>query len=222
MAIPTAFRESGIVLPKVEDYLGTLSWGRDELLEQMHAQALDAGIPIVSEDVGELLHLLVRMHRPKQIVEFGTAIGYSTVYMARALQEGANLTSFEIDSDRWQQATEYLSRAGSQGNVQLLFGDGRELVETVREIDFAFLDATKGEYTDYLNLVLERMPSGGVVVVDNALMSGTVAAGETDGHWSQESLSAQRDFNATFCAEGGPLQGTVLPVGDGVALGVKQ
>src|SRR4051812_17762714 len=102
MAIPTAFRESGIVLPTVESYLESLSWGRDELLTDMHSQALDEGIPIVSEDVGQLLDLLIRLHQPSQVVEFGTAIGYSTVYMARALSAGATLTSFEIDEQRFR------------------------------------------------------------------------------------------------------------------------
>ena len=207
--------------PVVGDYLAALQWHPDALLQEMHDKGRAAGIPIVSDDTGLLLDLLVRMHQPRHVVEFGTAIGYSTVFMARALASDALLTSFEIDPERHREATDNLSRAGVTATLQLQLGDALQLVHALTEqIEFAFLDATKGEYGAYLEAVLERMPEGGIVVVDNALMSGTVASGSSDGHWGQDSIDGQRAFNERFVNDS-RLRAMVLPIGDGVGIGVR-
>lgn len=221
MGTPSTFRESAIVVPAVSSYLSTLEWEHDELLQEMWEAGRRDGVPIVDTQTGQLLHLLVRMHRPKLVVEFGTAIGYSTVYMARAMDADATLVSFEIDADRHRQAGEYLSRSGAQAQLDLRLGDALELMRQLDgPVDFAFLDATKGEYGAYLELVLDRMPSGGVVAVDNALMSGAVATGVGDGSWSQQQVDAQRAFNRSLLDDP-RLRASVLPVGDGLALAVR-
>lgn len=222
---PTAFRQSGIVVPVVEQYLAQLRGKPDPLLARMREEGRRDGIPIVSDDTGALLAALVRIARPRHVVEFGTAIGYSTVFMARALAPGAHLTSFEIDPERHARAEQNLGEAGvrDEAEVRLELGDALELARDLQgpPADFAFLDAAKDEYRRYLDIVLEQLPPGGVVVVDNALMSGTVAVGAGDGHWSAEAIASQRAFNERFAAGEDGLQAVVLPVGDGVALGVR-
>jgi predicted O-methyltransferase YrrM len=222
MSTPTAFRPGEFVAPAVESYLRDLQWHPDELLAQMRAHGERDGIPLVSDQTGLLLELLVRLARPHHIVEFGTAIGYSTVFMARALQTGATLTSYEIDPERHRQASEYLGRCGATATVRIELGDARELVQRLDgSVDMAFLDATKGEYRTYLEAVLDRMPAGGLVVVDNALMSGTVATGESDGHWKQDSIESQRAFNEALIDDDRLVSAQVLPIGDGVALAIR-
>lgn len=222
MATPTAFRPGQMLNPVVASYLRELQWRPDELLAEMREHGERDGVPIVSDDTGMLLDLLVRMQRPHNAVEFGTAIGYSTVFLARAMPAGATLTSFEIDAGRQAQAAGYLGRCGTTATVRIELGDARELVERVEgAIDFAFLDATKGEYGDYLEAVLARMPTGGMIVVDNALMSGTVAAGTSDGHWPQASIDVQRAFNERFVADERFQSAVLLPIGDGLAIGLR-
>lgn len=220
--VPTAFLPGAVVDPTVARYLEQLQWRPDELLVEMQHHARQEHIPIVSNDTGMLLDMLVRMNRPRHAIEFGTAIGYSSVFIGRALDASATLTSFEIDPVRHTQATGYLSRADIDAHVNLMLGDARTLVQTIDVgVDFAFLDAGKDEYRDYLEASLERMSAGGVIVVDNALMSGTVARGTADGHWSQDSVEGQRSFNAAFVTDE-RIHGMVLPIGDGVAVGIRR
>lgn len=213
---------SGILLDPVEGYLDALRWPADALLDEMERQARDEGIPIVSPQTGQLLSVLAAACRPTLVAEFGTAIGYSTVYIARQLSKTATLVSFEIDPERHRQAGDYLSRAGVRASVELRLGDARELVEDLEgPIDMAFLDATKEQYGEYLESTLAKMEPGGLILVDNALMSGTVARNESDGHWSASSIAAARAFNESFTSDS-RITGTVLPVGDGVAVGVRR
>jgi predicted O-methyltransferase YrrM len=218
--VPTAFRGGNILVPETAQYLLGLLPEADEITAEMRDFGRSEGVPIVHDDTGKLLELVVRMVRPRHVIEFGTAIGYSTLHIARALTPGSIVTSFEIDKDRHAQASEYLTRAGVMDRARLQLGDARELCARVTgPVDMAFLDAAKDEYGSYLDLALEHMHPGGVVLVDNALMSGTVATGESDGHWGADSIAHQREFNAAF-ANHPRLDGMVLAVGDGVGFGV--
>lgn len=224
---PTAFREEGIVAPAIATYLGKLNWHPDSLQAEMYEHGRRDGVPIVSNDTGLLLALLVKLHRPRHIVEFGTAIGYSTLFMARALQPTGMLTSFEIDPERHAQAREYLGRGVKSGDIEatlnLRLVDAREGVEAMSGgIDFTFLDAAKDQYRLYLDLILQRMSPGGLVIVDNALMSGTVATGESDGHWGQKQVDDQQMFNERFVTDERLRDAMILPVGDGVAIAQRR
>jgi predicted O-methyltransferase YrrM len=213
---------TGIVTDAVGSYLASLRPALGAELERIRERGHQDRVPIVHDEVGALLELLVRSRRPRRVVEFGTAIGYSTAWLARGLAAGATLTSFELDPARHDLARELLAPVATAGTLDLQLGDALELMNGVGDpVDMAFLDATKGEYSAYLEWVLAHMPEGGVVLVDNALMGGYVAGGTGgDGSWSEADLAGQRAFNERFVADP-RLQGMVLPVGDGLAMGVR-
>lgn len=211
-----------IVTGAVRDYLAALRPAPDPLLAEMEAHGARDRIPILDPHSGVLLHVLARAMGARRIVEVGTAIGVSTLHLARALPAGGELVSFEIDPERHAAARDYLHRAGLDARVDLRLKDAREgLAELSGPFDLAFLDGVKAEYEDYLRLVVPLLGSGGLVAVDNVLMSGTVAEGRGDGHWSDEQVTRARAFNEALV--GHPeLVATVTPVGDGIALAVKR
>ena len=210
-----------IVNPAVRGYLAGLHPVADPVLAEIRELGERDRVPIVHDEVGAMLELLVRLQRPQRIVEFGTAIGYSTAWLARGMARGATLTSFELDAARHATAAAFLEHVDTDGELDLRLGDALELMlEVDAPVDMAFLDATKGEYARYLEWVLERMPSGGCVLVDNALMGGYVAGVEGEGGWSDEDVAGQQRFNAGFVADE-RLSSMVLPVGDGLAFGVR-
>jgi caffeoyl-CoA O-methyltransferase len=130
--------------------------------------------------------------------------------------------SFEIDDERRQAAAGYLDRAGLSSLVDLRLQDAREGLGGLDGAwDLAFIDAAKGQYDAYFDLIVPRLRPGGLILADNALMSGTVATGEPDGVWSAEAIQSARTFLGRFLAHP-QLAATVLPVGDGVALGVRR
>jgi caffeoyl-CoA O-methyltransferase len=156
------------------------------------------------------------------VVEVGTAIGVSTLYIARALPADGAIVSFEIDPERQTAARDYLHRAGMLDRADLRLQDAREgLVSLEGPFDMAFIDGVKAQYGDYYERVVPHLRSGGVLAIDNVLMSGTVAEGRGDGNWSDEQVALARAFNDQVLADE-RLVGTVTPVGDGVLVAVRR
>jgi caffeoyl-CoA O-methyltransferase len=213
---------TGIVSDAVYEYvLGALP-EPDRLLAEMQAHAAREGVPVVTPDTGRLLHVLALASGARRVVEIGTAIGVSTLHLARALPAGGTLVSFEVDPDRHAAARRYLERGGVAERADLRLEDAAEGLEAIDEpFDLAFIDALKRDYRAHLERVLPRLRPGGLVVADNVLLSGTVATERPDGHWSADHIRRMREFNRRLL-EDPPMTGTILPVGDGVALAVKR
>ena len=211
-----------IVTDAVRGYLDATRPPADELLAEMEAHGARERIPILGAQSGALLHVLARATGARRVVEVGTAIGVSTLHLARALPAGGELVSFEIDPQRHAAAAGYLRRAGLDARLLLRLQDAREgLAELDGPLDLAFLDGVKAEYEDYLALVVPLLRPGGLVAVDNVLMSGTVAENRSDGHWSDEQIATARAFNERLLAHP-QLVATITPVGDGIALAAKK
>jgi len=211
-----------IVTAAVRDYLDATRRPPDPLLAEMQAHGARETIPILDAQSGALLHVLARAVGARRVVEVGTAIGVSTLHLARALSAGGELVSFEIDRERRAAAEAYLARAGLAARVDLRLQDARAgLGELSGPFDLAFLDGVKAEYEEYLALVVPLLRPGGLVAVDNVLMSGTVAENESDGHWTEEQIATARAFNARLL-EHPQLVATITPVGDGIALAVRR
>jgi predicted O-methyltransferase YrrM len=216
-----------IVLPviltkEVDEYLAKLRREPDEVLAEMEAEAQRDWIPVVPPETGELLGLLARMRGASRVVEIGTAIGVSTLYIARALPPDGQVVSFEIDPIRYQAARDYLRRAGVLDRTDLRLQDAREgLAELDGPFDMAFIDAAKMQYGDYIELLLPLLAPRAVVAIDNMLMSGTVATGRSDGNWTESQIEMARALNARVV--GMPeFEASLLPVGDGLLVAVSR
>jgi len=211
-----------IVTPDVARYLTDTRPAPDPVLAEMEAHGARDGIPIVAPETGRLLEVLALATGAQRVVEIGTAIGVSTLYLARALPHDGELVSFEIDADRRAAARGYLDRARLLDRVDLRLEDARTgLTVLDGPFDLAFLDAAKGEYDAYLDAVLPLLRPGALVVVDNVLMSGTVASGRPDGNWTEEHIATARAVNRRL-VDGPDLLGTITPVGDGVGIAVRR
>lgn len=207
-----------IVTEAVNAYLAQLRPDPDPVLAEMEAQGARDSVPIVVPQTGRLLQVLALCRGARRIVEVGTAIGVSTLYLARALPEDGLITSFEIDPERHASARGYLQRAGVIDRADLRLEDARTGLASLHaaSFDFAFLDGVKAQYSDYLEQVLPLIASGGVLAIDNVLLSGSVA-----GDGDDERAAGMREFNARLLSDE-RLTGTVTPVGDGVLVAVRR
>jgi caffeoyl-CoA O-methyltransferase len=212
-----------IVTDAVSDYLSALRAAPDPVLAEMEQHGERDGIPIVVPATGALLQVLALAANARRAVEVGTAIGVSTLYLARALPDDGTVVSFEIDPERHAAARDYLVRAGVADRADLRLQDAREGLASLEpeSFQFAFVDGVKDQYGDYVERVVPLLAPGGVLAVDNVLMSGTVAENATDGHWSDEQIAAMRALNGRLLADP-RLSGTVTPVGDGVLVAVRR
>jgi caffeoyl-CoA O-methyltransferase len=212
-----------IVTDAVSDYLAGLRPEPDAVLAEMEAQGAREDVPIVVPEAGQLLHLLALTAGARRIVEVGTAIGVSTLYLARALPDDGVVVSFEIDPERHAAARDYLDRAGVLQRADLRLEDARAGLQSLEPgtFEFAFIDGVKAQYGDYLELMIPLLARSGVIAIDNVLMSGTVAEGRGDGNWTGEQIAGMREFTARLLADE-RLTGTVTPVGDGVLVAVRR
>ena len=204
----------------VREYIANTRPQPDAVLAEMEAHAAREGVPVVVPETGALLQVLALACRARRVVEVGTALGVSTLYIARALPPDGTIVSFEIDERRHAAALDYLDRAGVLDRADLRLQDAREGLRSLDgAFDMAFIDGVKAQYGDYFDLLLPRMTRGAVLAVDNVLMSGTVAEGHTDGHWTEEQIATARAFNQRLL-EHSDLTATLTPVGDGVLVAV--
>jgi predicted O-methyltransferase YrrM len=209
-----------IVTDDVARYLADLRPERSPVMREMEELAARDGVPIVHWETGRLLAALCRTLDPV-VLEVGTAIGYSTLHMAEQLERGRVVT-LERDAARAAQARDFLGRAGVADRVELVEGDARETITRVEgPFDLLFVDATKTEYREYIELAEPKLRPRALMVVDNLLMSGDVAApAGAQTTWPEDSLASARALNAELVGGEGWI-GCVLPVGDGIGVAAR-
>lgn len=208
---------------ELEQYLESLVPERSALMQEMEGQALRETIPVVTPAVGVYLSQLVSLKGAKDILEIGTATGYSTLWLAEGAKEhGGRITTIDMNRGRRAQALEYFARAGCAGMISSLVGDARKILpELEQNFDFIFIDAAKGEYLEYLELVLPKLRTGGILVTDNVLFRGWVVPGALYDAKYERVVRKLRVFLQTL-AQDPTLQTSVLPLGDGLAVSMKK
>ncbi len=209
--------QMSIVAEPVDEYLYSVLPPRDEVLAEMEAEAAKRKIPIVGPAVGRILHQLALMTGAKTVFEMGSAIGYSTIWWARAVGQGGLVFYTDGDRKNADQARGYFERAGVASRVNIATGDALELLsEHKQEFDIIFNDVDKEDYPRVFRLAVPRLRKGGLFVTDNVLWSGKVAQKNPD-----HTTKAIIEFNRLLY-NSPDLFTTILPIRDGVAVAVKK
>lgn len=204
---------SGITEAAVEKYLYGLLPERDAVLAEMERLAARRDIPIVGPAVGRVLYQLVQLIGARKIFEMGSAIGYSTLWLARAAGPGAIIYYTDGDAENAEQARAFFERAGVADRIRILVGNSLELIQQVSgEFDFIFNDVDKHDYPNVFRLAVPRLRRGGLFVSDNALWFGRVARRPRD-----RETRAIQEFNRLLYSSP-DLFPTILPLRDGLAV----
>ena len=207
----------GITSEPVENYLYSLLPARDEVLVEMETAAAKRDIPIVGPAVGRILHQLALMMDSKNVFEMGSAIGYSTIWWARAVGEGGRVFYTDGDRKNADEARGYFQRAGVADRISVHVGEALELLsEQKQQFDIIFCDLDKEDYPRALRLALPKLRKGGLFVADNVLWSGKVAQEDAD----EASTKAIQELNRLLYTSG-ELFTTILPIRDGLAVAIK-
>jgi predicted O-methyltransferase YrrM len=211
------WRMGGITASQVEDYLYAMLPPRDEVLTEMEAEAAKNDVPIVGPAVGRILYQLAAISGTKKVFEMGSAIGYSTIWWARAVGEGGRVVYTDGDPKNAEKARRYFERAGVGKIITVRVGDALELISEEKELyDVIFNDVDKTDYPRVFRLALPRLKSGGLFITDNVLWSGKVAQPSPDAE-----TKAILEFNKLIY-ESKELFTTILPIRDGVSVCVKK
>jgi len=208
---------SGITDPAVEKYIYGILPERDAVLQEMEQQARERDIPIVGPAVARVLYQYARLINAGKVFELGSAIGYSTIWWARAVGENGEVFYTDGDPKKAAEARGYLQRAGVEKRVRVAVGDALELLsEQKQQFDIIFNDVDKEDYPRVLHLVPDRLRKGGLFITDNVLWSGHV----TQQKPAEASTRAIQEFNKRLYTMP-QFFTTILPLRDGLAVSVK-
>jgi predicted O-methyltransferase YrrM len=211
------WRMGGITVPDVEDYMYSMLPARDEVLQEMETEAAKNDVAIVGPAVARVLYQLAVISKAKRVFEMGSAIGYSTIWWARAVGEGGRVIYTDGDPKRAEKARRYFERAGVSQRIVVRVGDALEILSEQKEpYDIIFNDVDKTDYPRVLRLALPHLKSGGLFITDNVLWSGKVGKPNPD-----ETTKAILEFNRLIY-ESKDLFTTILPIRDGMAVCVKK
>ena len=201
----------------VDDYLYAMLPKRDPVLAEMEEYAAEHDVPIVGPAVARVLHQLAMMINARTVFELGSAIGYSTIWWARAVGDNGRVIYTDGDPKNAERARTYFTRAEVLNRIKLHTGDALEyLSEQKAEFDIIFNDVDKEDYPRVLRLVAPRLRKGGLFITDNVLWSGRVAEQNPDAR-----TKAILEFNRKL-SDAAEFYTTILPIRDGLAVAMKK
>lgn len=210
-----------ILRPEQAAYLEGIESPRDALLTEMESWARENRQPISDPEVAAFLDVVARSAQPKTIVEVGTNIGYGAIVLARASSQ-AKVFTIEYDPEMVRVARGYIDRAGLGGRIHVEQADALAALKAYEgpQIDLAYVDCMKEHYPLYLDLLLPKLAPRAVLVADNVLWKGLVAAGANVPAHEKERVEALRSFNQRIVSDS-RLRGVILPLGDGLAYATR-
>jgi len=212
-----------IVHDPVDAYLTSLYAATDPVLQAVEAEGRSQQLPLVHQASARLLQSLVLATGARRVLEVGTCIGYSAIWMARALPADGMLVTLEVDPERAAVARANIGRAGFGDRISVIVGDATRYLHKVSgPFDLVFQDSDKKLYAAMLDRLVALMRVGGVLATDNVLWNGEVVEGYiSPPQRDPADTVAVREYNLRLAADARLLT-TFLPVGDGVALSVKR
>jgi caffeoyl-CoA O-methyltransferase len=209
---------SGIIEAKTDQYLRSLVPKRDAVLREMERYAVRHDVPIVGPACARVLYQLARLIGARRVFEMGSAIGYSTLWLARAVGPKGTVYYTDGDPANADRAEDYLKRAGMRGRVRLLVGDALALLDSTEgQFDLIFNDVDKTQYPDAFNRAVDRVRAGGLLVTDNVLWYGRVARPAAARDFETRAI---QKFNRLI-HRSPKLFTTIVPLRDGLAVCMK-
>jgi caffeoyl-CoA O-methyltransferase len=209
---------NGITNHAVEKYIYSLLPRRDPVLREMERHAAKHHVPIVGPACGRVLYQLARLLRARRVFEMGSAIGYSTLWLARAVGPGGIVYYTDSDPANARRTEAYFRRAGVRDRLRILVGDAREMLKATRgKFDLIFNDVDKSQYPEVFRLAAPRLRLGGLFVADNVLRHGRVSHLPPPGDAETRAI---QEFNRLIYKSPG-LFTVILPLRDGLSVCLK-
>lgn len=212
-----------IIPERMSVYINSLDTGNGTFLDELERRALADEVPIIRQDMQSFLKVLLAVHQPKKILEVGTAVGFSALLMAENTGEDCQITTIEKYEKRIPEARANFKAAGKEARITLLEGDAMEVMRGLDDsFDLIFMDAAKGQYIHFLPEAMRLLRVGGILISDNVLQDGDII----ESHYAVERRNRtiykrMREYLYVLKHTDGLLT-SIVPVGDGAAVTVKQ
>lgn len=191
------------------------------ILNELEEYAKENSVPIIHPEVSRLLSVLCRTIKPKQILEIGTAIGYSSILMSEFLQSDGRIDTIDRFDLMIERAKINIKKAGLENTINLIEGDAVEILKELdNKYDIIFVDAAKGQYLEFFPHCMRMLNAGGLLISDNILYQGMIANKDLVKRRKKTIVKRMRDYLSTIC-EDERLDTSLIPIGDGFALSYK-
>lgn len=212
-----------IVDNRITEYLHSLEISRGELLDTIEKKAIEDGVPIIRSETAALLRSLTAALRPENILEIGTAVGYSALQMCQVMPENCHITTIEKYEKRIPEAKENFRKAGEESRITFLEGDADMWLKELKgkQFDLVFMDAAKGQYLNWLPLLLDLMPVGAVLISDNVLQDGDVVQSRFAVQRRNRTIHSRMREYLYELKHMKEFETAVIPIGDGVTISTR-
>ena len=211
-----------IVDDRMSAFIDSLDKGNTPFLDEIEKYAIETRVPIIRKSMQSLLKFLLAYAKPKNILEVGTAIGFSALLMSEYAPCDCKITTIEKYEKRIPIAKENFKRAGKEDSIILLEGDATEILSTLQgTYDIIFMDAAKGQYINFLPDILRLLAPGGLLISDNVLQDGDIIESRFAVTRRNRTIHARMREYLYELKHNPHLETVILPVGDGVTLSTR-
>ena len=210
-------------MDRISSFIDSFIVDDEGILGEIYMSAIKRGVPVIRRSAKEFLKTQLLIKKPKNILEIGTAIGYSSLYMSQYIDEDGRITTLELDETRVIEAKENIKKLGKEEVIKVIKGDALETISTLPDdsYDFLFVDAAKGQYINYYEDVIRIAKTGAVIISDNILQDGEIL----ESHFTVEKRNRtihdrMRDYIYKITHDE-RVESSILPLADGMAVTIK-
>ena len=212
---------SNIVNDKVENYIRETLKPSQGLLRDLELYAEENSVPIIHKEVADLLRVILKLKRPKKILELGCAIGYSSLFFADVLDGDVEIVTTERNPIMFERAQDNIKKAGMEDRIKILVGDAEETLKDLEgTFDMIFIDAAKGHYKMFFDMLIGKLNHGGRVISDNILYKGMIGSDDCGVRRKKTIVKRMRTYLDYICDLEG-ISTSLIPIGDGLAISYK-
>lgn len=206
----------------IENYIRKLLPKPHWHIKEMQEFAIKHHVPIIHPEVAQFISLMIQTNHYRNLLEIGTAIGYSAIVFSKAMDEVGQVTTIERESKMVDLAKENIEKAGFIHRINIIEGQAEEVLKSLdSNFDCIFLDAAKGHYMDFLPDCLNLLKDGGILISDNVLFRGMVASDALVKRRKITIVKRMRKY-LKFISDHPQLMTSIIPIGDGLAISLKK
>lgn len=211
-----------IVEERITSFINSMNRDDEGIVGIIEREAIADEVPIIRKETKEWMKTMLLIKKPMRVLEVGTAVGFSSIYMSGYLPEGARITTIEKWEPRIVKAKENFIRAGVEEKITLLEGDAADILRDMEgSFDFIFMDAAKGQYIHFLPDVIRLLEKGGILISDNVLQDGEVLDSKYIVNRRNRTIHSRMREYLYVLKNHEELETSIIPLGDGVALSVR-
>lgn len=202
----------------IDTYIQSLIQDENEKLEKFRLQCVERSLPIIHKEVGQYIRLVINQLHAKSIIEVGTNVGYSSIFMSSVMNNEGKVVTLERSEKFYEEALKNIQSFGLEKNIEVHFGDAVENLDKIEgTFDMAFIDAAKSYYRTFFDKCSMKMKSGGIIISDNVLYQGMIATDELVVRRKKTLVRNMRNY-LEYISNDERYITTVLPLGDGLAV----